>query len=105
MVPKGQIMNNSTLFLILLGFVGLGVGLFAGTQFQEDQAANGSNYCDGIEEELRQNESISGAISCSEPGSFEQDNLSKMGNLSELACICEYSVKGQKEILAIRRTQ
>lgn len=98
-------MDNSTLFLIMLGFVGLGIGLFAGTQVQEDQPGNGSNYCDGIEEQLRQNESISGAISCSEPGSFEQDNLSEIGNLSELACICEYSVKGQKEVLAIRKTQ
>lgn len=98
-------MEKARIFFMVLAIAGLGIGLLAGSQFQEPVESGENGYCSSIEEEIRQNESITGAVSCSEPGSFEQENVSQVGNLSELACICQYSVNGREEVLAIRKTQ
>lgn len=91
-------------FLALISVIGLAVGF--GSYHLIGSSDNGDNYCESIEQGIRENRTIDGPIACFEPPeNMERNNVSQIENLTELECLCEYNINGEKRTFAVRRSQ
>lgn len=94
---------DKRLFLVFMAITGLMLGI-AGYSFIPAEQ-KGDTYCEKIEQGIRENRSIEGPLNCFAPSNFDQKNLSEVENATDLQCLCEYNLNGERRVLAIRETQ
>jgi hypothetical protein len=82
---------------VLLG-LGMGFGL-------SHLQMGGQTYCEGIEKQVRANQTFNGTVDCFEPGVIPVNISEEVENSTELRCVCRHSFNGQVRLLPISESK
>jgi hypothetical protein len=90
-------METSEKFLILAMIAGLVVGFSASAYIGDD----GKSKCERVEETVKQDSNLSGAIACFEPGVIDVNRSEQLQEGSSLECVCRRSYNGNVQLWTI----
>lgn len=91
-------MNRKLVSAVILGF---GLGLLIPVLADEPVPQVQQTYCEGVEQDIKNNRSFEGTVDCFEPSEVEAELPERVNQSAELRCVCRKSVNGSVQWLNI----
>ena len=91
-------MNRKLILAVVLGFA---LGLLIPMLVDEPVPQTEQTYCEGIEQEIENNQSFEGTVDCFEPSEVESKLPERVNQSAELRCVCRKSFNGSVQWLNI----
>lgn len=79
---------------------GLVIG-FASSSVLDEKPESAQSYCDQVESDVKENQSLNGTLACFEPGLIEVNLSDKVEENSELKCVCRHEYRGTEQLIPI----
>lgn len=62
----------------------------------------GEEYCESLEQDLEENDSVEGQVACFSPDEIGQEVSGEVEDVTDLRCVCHQSHEGSERTFAIR---
>lgn len=87
---------DSKIIVLTAVILGLLTGFMVATQQVESD-----NYCESIEQGIRENQSFNGTVDCFKPGVIPVNISEEIDNRTDLKCVCRNSHQGDVQLFPV----